>query len=168
MILKQVQMDVVRHDQCEDKFQESRLGRNFKLDDSFICAGGQPGKDTCKGDGGGPLVCPSKSNPGQYEQAGIVAWGLGCGSETPGVYADVTKALRFIDWATKCVEGSDVDYYGFGYDGRWAKHEYCGYKDKIFDDSAVEILDLKSFISCSLSNILSLYPQYSCFAHRPS
>ena len=72
-------MDVVRHDQCEDKFQESRLGRSFKLDDSFICAGGQPGKDTCKGDGGGPLVCPSKSNPGQYEQAGIVAWGLGCG-----------------------------------------------------------------------------------------
>jgi len=151
VILKQVQMDVVRHDQCEDKFQESRLGRNFKLDDSFICAGGQPGKDTCKGDGGGPLVCPSKSNPGQYEQAGIVAWGLGCGSETPGVYADVTKALRFIDWATKCAEGSDADYYGFGFDGRWAKHEYCGYKDKIFDNEQ-DMKDFKSRISTAESS----------------
>merc|ERR1712088_1290362 len=97
------------------------------------------------------LVCPSKSNPGQYEQAGIVAWGLGCGSETPGVYADVTKALRFIDWATKCVEGSDADYYGFGFDGRWAKHEYCGYKDKIFDNEQ-DMKDFKSRISTAESS----------------
>lgn len=133
VILKQVQMDVVDHDDCEGDFQKSRLGRKFKLDDSFLCAGGQSGKDTCKGDGGGPLVCPSKSNPGQYEQAGIVAWGLGCGSETPGVYADVTKALQFIDWATKCQDGANVDYYGFGFGDRWAKHEYCEYKDNIVD-----------------------------------
>merc|ERR1712152_28892 len=79
------------------------------------------------------MGCPSKSNPGQYEQVGIVAWGLGCGEETPGVYADVTKALRFIDWATKCIDGNDKDYYGFGYGGRWAKHDYCEYKDKISD-----------------------------------
>merc|ERR1712018_942352 len=133
VILKQVQMDVVNHGQCERDFKDSRLGKNFRLDDSFLCAGGQPGKDTCKGDGGGPLVCPSKSNPGQYEQAGIVAWGLGCGSDTPGVYADVKQALRFIDWATKCVDGTGVDYYGFGYGDRWAKHEYCEYKEKIDD-----------------------------------
>merc|ERR1712014_145189 len=87
----------------------------------------------CKGDGGGPLVCPAKSNPGQYEQVGIVAWGLGCGEETPGVYADVTKALRFIDWATKCIDGTDKDYYGFGYGGRWVKHEYCEYTEKLND-----------------------------------
>merc|ERR1712001_557475 len=87
----------------------------------------------CKGDGGGPLVCTSKSNPGQYEQAGIVAWGLGCGSDTPGVYADVKQSLRFIDWATKCVDGTGVDYSGFWYRDRWAKHEYCGYKEKIDD-----------------------------------
>jgi len=134
VILKQVQMDVTDHDECEDKFQKSRLGRRFELDHSFLCAGGQSGKDTCKGDGGGPLVCPSKSNIGQYEQAGIVAWGLGCGSETPGVYADVSKALRFIDWATKCVDGHDADYYGFGFGGRWAKRNYCEYKDEITDN----------------------------------
>ncbi len=68
VILKQVQMDTVQHEECEDKFQNSRLGRRFQLDDSFLWAGGQPGKDTCKGDGGGPLVCPSKTNKGHYEQ----------------------------------------------------------------------------------------------------
>ena len=146
VILKQVQMDIEDHDQCENEFQQSRLGKNFQLDDSFLCAGGQQGKDTCKGDGGGPLVCPSKSNPGRYEQVGIVAWGLGCGEETPGVYADVSKALRFIDWATKCIDGTDRDYYGFGFGDRWAKHEYCEYKEKI-DDYEKDVEEEKRKIS---------------------
>merc|ERR1712013_364419 len=32
----------------------TRLGQKYKLHDSFICAGGVNGKDTCKGDGGSP------------------------------------------------------------------------------------------------------------------
>jgi secreted trypsin-like serine protease len=36
-----------------------------------------------------------------YVQVGIVAWGIGCGEQIPGVYANVSQALCFIDWATR-------------------------------------------------------------------
>merc|ERR1711982_15769 len=85
---------------------------------SFLCAGGVNGKDTCKGDGGSPLVCPSKYDPNTYVQAGIVAWGIGCGEDgTPGVYADVAKASCWIDSAITCnygdVSGSYNSYFGY-------------------------------------------------------
>merc|ERR1711988_1293582 len=84
----------------------TRLGKRFQLDDSFICAGGVDGKDTCKGDGGSPLVCQSKFDPTSYVQAGIVAWGIGCGEDnTPGVYASVSKGVCWIDYAMTCQFG---------------------------------------------------------------
>lgn len=49
-------------------------------------------------DGGSPLVCPVVDKPGHYYQAGIVAWGIGCGEDgTPGVYVDVAKFRQWID-----------------------------------------------------------------------
>merc|ERR1712151_1367276 len=51
----------------QDKLRSTRLGQKYKLHDSFICAGGSP------------LVCPSKYDPNTYVQAGMVAWGIGCG-----------------------------------------------------------------------------------------
>ncbi len=44
----------------------------FRLHDSFICAGGLEGVDSCKGDGGGPLVC-HRPNDGSYALAGLVS-----------------------------------------------------------------------------------------------
>merc|ERR1712119_14586 len=72
VVLKEIDLPVVGHDQCEASLRTTRLGKRFKLDDSFICAGGVDGKDTCKGDGGSPLVCQSKFDPTSYVQAGIV------------------------------------------------------------------------------------------------
>ncbi|XP_040570521.1 phenoloxidase-activating factor 2 [Lepeophtheirus salmonis] len=116
VIMKQVQMDMVNSNECENKLRRTRLGEDFKLDRSFVCAGGEKDRDTCKGDGGGPLVCPlhkEGNNDGygvvqepKYVQAGIIAWGIDCGVEgNPGVYANVADGLCFIHWATQCQTG---------------------------------------------------------------
>lgn len=38
-----------------------------------MCAGGEPGKDACTGDGGAPLMCEVA---GQHYITGLVAWGI--------------------------------------------------------------------------------------------
>ncbi|XP_076249050.1 phenoloxidase-activating factor 2 isoform X2 [Calliopsis andreniformis] len=98
VILKKVEVPIVPRNTCQSSLQKTRLGKYFILHESFICAGGELGKDTCKGDGGSPLVCPSPKDPNRYVQAGIVAWGIGCGENgTPGVYANVAYVRDWID-----------------------------------------------------------------------
>merc|ERR1712115_382270 len=122
VVLKEIDLPVVNHGVCQDKLRTTRLGQKYKLHDSFLCAGGIPGKDTCKGDGGSPLVCPSKYDPNTYVQAGIVAWGIGCGETgTPGVYAGVSRAVCWIDQVMTC-------YYG-GQTGDFSS--YWGYQDSV-------------------------------------
>lgn len=41
VILKRIELPVVPRDECELKLRDTRLGRYFKLDPSFICAGMQ-------------------------------------------------------------------------------------------------------------------------------
>lgn len=94
-ILKKVDLPMVPHQVCEEELKRTRLGAKFKLHHSFICAGGQAGKDTCKGDGGSPLVCQIPGTRDRYQQVGIVAWGIGCSTTVPGVYVNVAG---FRDW----------------------------------------------------------------------
>jgi len=71
------------------------VGDRFQLHSSEICAGGEVGKDACTGDGGSPLVC--QSDTGRWTVVGLVTWGVGCGSDTPGVYANVGYFRNWIN-----------------------------------------------------------------------
>nr|XP_012139456.1 PREDICTED: uncharacterized protein LOC100876014 isoform X2 [Megachile rotundata] len=92
-ILKEVDVPIVSNQICEQQMRRTRLGPGFNLHPGFICAGGEEGKDACKGDGGGPMVCERN---GRWQLAGIVSWGIGCGQAgVPGVYSRVSY---YFDW----------------------------------------------------------------------
>ncbi|XP_076681411.1 inactive CLIP domain-containing serine protease A28 isoform X2 [Andrena cerasifolii] len=94
--LRKVELPLIDRSNCESRLRTTNLGPRFQLHSSFICAGGEANKDTCRGDGGGPLVCPTAT--GQYFQAGIVSWGIGCGtSNVPAVYANAAQYTQWID-----------------------------------------------------------------------
>jgi len=132
--LRKVPLDLVASDTCQQKLRATGEVGPIILDDSFVCAGGNSRADTCKNDGGGPLVCPAISEKSRYVQTGIVAWGVGCGGEVPAVYADVKKAMCFIDWATRCEAGPEADYYEMGDRCKnWGTHEFCKINKEIED-----------------------------------
>lgn len=97
VILKKIEVPVVARPTCVEQLRLTRLGKHFQLHESFLCAGGEGGRDTCQGDGGGPLVCPLANDATRYQQAGIVAWGIGCGDNVPGVYANLALFREWID-----------------------------------------------------------------------
>uniref|UniRef100_T1ISX7 Peptidase S1 domain-containing protein n=1 Tax=Strigamia maritima TaxID=126957 RepID=T1ISX7_STRMM len=95
-ILKQVDLPVIANFDCENRLRHTRLGPGFFLHPGFMCAGGEPGKDACKGDGGSPLVCELN---GAFVVAGLVSWGIGCGHpNVPGVYVGKMKIAHFSLW----------------------------------------------------------------------
>ncbi|XP_066975657.1 LOW QUALITY PROTEIN: serine protease filzig-like [Macrobrachium rosenbergii] len=92
-VLKEIEVPIIDDQQCQQMLRNTRLGAAFTLHEGNFCAGGENGKDTCKGDGGGPLVC---STTGGMQLAGLVSWGIGCGSPgVPGVYV---KVSNYVDW----------------------------------------------------------------------
>ncbi|CAG0898359.1 unnamed protein product [Darwinula stevensoni] len=96
-VLKKIDLPVVEQAWCQESLRNTKLSRFFNLHPSFLCAGGEPGRDACKGDGGSPLVCRDPLT-NYFVQAGIVSWGIGCGEQNiPGVYADVAKASAWVN-----------------------------------------------------------------------
>ncbi|XP_061378348.1 uncharacterized protein LOC116772712 isoform X2 [Danaus plexippus] len=95
-ILKEVDVPILPHGQCQQQLRQTRLGYNYELNPGFVCAGGEDGKDACKGDGGGPLVC---ERSGTWQLVGVVSWGIGCGQAgVPGVYV---KVAHYLDWISQ-------------------------------------------------------------------
>lgn len=68
------------------------------IPDKTVCAG-EYGKDTCRGDSGGPLFRRVQGSTAQAVQFGITSFGSGCGRrDRPGVY---TRVAAYTDWIRK-------------------------------------------------------------------
>ncbi|XP_017044870.2 phenoloxidase-activating factor 2-like [Drosophila ficusphila] len=96
--LKKVDLTIIDNHQCEQQLRHTKLGKHFTVPENAICAGGELNQDACVGDGGSALFCPGgDESPGQYVQAGIVNWGVGCGQkDVPAMYTEVSKFYKWI------------------------------------------------------------------------
>lgn len=97
-VMRRVELPIVSHWDCQRQLRSTRLGKHYRLQRGFLCAGGELGSDTCRGDGGAPLICrvPSATANARFYQAGIVAGGVGCGQRIPGVYVNVAWYSNWI------------------------------------------------------------------------
>jgi hypothetical protein len=48
-ILKEVDVPVIEQNKCQHQLRQTRLGHSYNLNPGFLCAGGEEGKDACKG-----------------------------------------------------------------------------------------------------------------------
>eukprot|EP00092_Neocalanus_flemingeri_P022264 GFUD01024144.1.p1 GENE.GFUD01024144.1~~GFUD01024144.1.p1 ORF type:complete len:519 (-),score=122.85 GFUD01024144.1:270-1826(-) len=88
---REVDLPLLSKSECERRLRpvfEERRVKNWRLQPSEICAGGVPGKDTCKGEGGAPLVCYDKASD-LYFAVGLVSYGFECNSDKPAVYTSL-------------------------------------------------------------------------------
>eukprot|EP00521_Asterionellopsis_glacialis_P014446 CAMPEP_0195307882 /NCGR_PEP_ID=MMETSP0707-20130614/37935_1 /TAXON_ID=33640 /ORGANISM="Asterionellopsis glacialis, Strain CCMP134" /LENGTH=741 /DNA_ID=CAMNT_0040372135 /DNA_START=132 /DNA_END=2354 /DNA_ORIENTATION=+ len=90
--LQEVEVDAMSSQYCRQQY-----GSGMNTDVTF-CAGKRGGgKDSCRGDSGGPIF--NTDNQGNVlSQVGVVSWGIGCAEAGfPGVYARVSSAKQWID-----------------------------------------------------------------------
>ena len=77
----------------EDTCKKSSSSVNYSIQ---ICAGAQRGRDSCKGDSGGPMVAREFIGD-PYYQVGIVSYGTKtCGIGKPTIATRVTAFLKWI------------------------------------------------------------------------
>uniref|UniRef100_H0UTK4 Serine protease 48 n=1 Tax=Cavia porcellus TaxID=10141 RepID=H0UTK4_CAVPO len=95
--LQEVEIPIINRQYCEYLFNPIGIflpELEPVIKEDMICAGDiQSGKDSCKGDSGGPLSCLIDN---VWIVIGVVSWGTECG-KLPGVYANVTYYQEWID-----------------------------------------------------------------------
>ncbi|XP_074599793.1 brain-specific serine protease 4-like [Brevipalpus obovatus] len=104
-ILQKVDVEVIEKDMCSMWFLSR--GRRVTLDSKQFCAGYEKGgKDSCRGDSGGPLILKENST-NTYYIIGIVSAGIECAEPSmPGVY---TRVSAYLDWIQDKIERPFID-----------------------------------------------------------
>ncbi len=89
LVLRKVSLPVTKQQECS---QQYRI--RYAIANSMICSQA-PGKDTCAGDSGGPLLMEGPG--GRWIQVGITSFGIRCAEpDFPGVYTRVASFGRWI------------------------------------------------------------------------
>uniref|UniRef100_A0A182S527 CLIP domain-containing serine protease n=1 Tax=Anopheles funestus TaxID=62324 RepID=A0A182S527_ANOFN len=90
-----LRVPILDNEACSDAFSSIRL----EIISTQLCAGGEKGKDSCRGDSGGPLMRygDDRSSVKHWYLVGVVSFGLEqCGTDgVPGVY---TRMSEYMDW----------------------------------------------------------------------
>lgn len=100
--LRKVQLVVLDNSVCNDQFNGTR---NFRgMTDKQLCIGSDKGgRDTCRGDSGGPVQLLLNPKGCIYHVLGITSVGTACGLGTaPALY---TKVASYVDWIEGIVWG---------------------------------------------------------------
>ncbi|KFB42148.1 hypothetical protein ZHAS_00009812 [Anopheles sinensis] len=107
-IMRKVKLRVFVHDACKKPYKHDMRLREG-LHDSQLCVGDTvEGRDTCKGDSGGPLQMINTPNTCIFHVVGITSRGpKGCGvGKTKAIY---TKVSYYIDWIEENVWGPNAE-----------------------------------------------------------
>ncbi|CAK1583448.1 unnamed protein product [Parnassius mnemosyne] len=96
-VLLKVELPVYSSKTCKAYYKRSQSTDSIDMLRHKLCAG-EIGRDSCRGDSGGPLMLEGEYNgTDRYIQFGIVSYGPSqCGSNTPAVYTDVRKFMKWI------------------------------------------------------------------------
>ncbi|CAH2045740.1 unnamed protein product, partial [Iphiclides podalirius] len=96
-VLLKVEIPIHSDETCRVSYdRNSRPGQWSRRLKNTLCAG-EVGRDSCKGDSGGPLMLEGLYNDTyKIVQYGIVSYGIECGTDTPAIYTDVRKFMKWI------------------------------------------------------------------------
>jgi len=99
-VLQVVDVPLIENRQCEQ--WHSRRGITVRLYPEMLCAGYKAGgKDSCKGDSGGPLMV--RQRDGRFVLVGLVSAGFSCGKPgQPGIYHRISSTA---DWVSYQING---------------------------------------------------------------
>ncbi|XP_058836466.1 serine protease snake-like [Topomyia yanbarensis] len=102
--LNKVSLQFFGSERCNKAFPRNRK-METGIRDSQICAGSADGRDTCKGDSGGPLQVRTEEKGCLYHLIGIISWGQdACGyGHSLAIYTRIASYVRWIEqivWET--------------------------------------------------------------------